>query len=236
MHKKIAYFLLIIVAFNLLVAGCQNTAQQKPKKPSANQEIGMSDSERRVMASKISNLSEEVEGVERASVIIARANITDMGFIKNTGNTSSSRPNNNFAVNNSNSRPNTYSNYGNNIVSDSTINNPNGNYPDINSQNINTVTDDNNRNMAAPGGGVIVLIGASVNESVRNDSEVWNKTRNVIIEKAKSSDVNISQVYVTAEPETVGRIDSIAASMLQGEPGSKYEDDIKDILAKIKEE
>lgn len=234
MRQKLTLLLLILFSISIILVGCQNTAQKRPLNPSQNNnQTTLTDSERRVLASKISNIAEQVEGVSRASVVVARSGLNNIGLLENTGSTTSTRPNNNIAINNSNNKPNIYSNYGNNIISKPSGNNPTVNYPDINANNPNTVTDDNNRNMAAPGGGVLAVIGASVNDNIKSNPQTWDQIQNKIVGNVKASDGRISQVYVTADPQIITKIDQIAAAILQGEPASTYENDIKDILSKI---
>lgn len=210
MHKKRVLIFLIIFSLSIIIAGCQNTAQKKPQTPNKINQTSLTDSERRILASKVSNMAEQVEGVNRASVIVARAGIGQMGFTQKTGSRTAK---NNLATN----QPN----------------NPMVNYPDINSNNPNTLTDDNNRNMALPGGGVIVIIGTSVTPEIRDDLKAWNKIKETITEKVTASDGRISQVFITNDPETVGKIDELASAALQGEVSEDYEDEIRDILNEV---
>lgn len=210
MYKKTAFIFLIIFSLSIVISGCQNTAQKKPQTPK--QEINqtnLTDSERRILASKVSNTVEQVEGVNRASVIVARAGFNQMGFTQKTGNTTANPAQKNLATN------------------------PMASFPDINSNNPNALTDDNNRNMAVPGGGFIVIIGTSVSEKISDDSEAWNKIKETITEKVTASDGRISQVYITKDPETISKIDELAAAALQGKVSDDYEDEIKDILNEV---
>lgn len=210
MYKKTAFIFLIIFSLSIVISGCQNTAQKKPQTPK--QEINqtnLTDSERRILASKVSNTVEQVEGVNRASVIVARAGFNQMGFTQKTGKTTANPAQKNLATN------------------------PMASFPDINSNNPNALTDDNNRNMAVPGGGFIVIIGTSVSEKISDDSEAWNKIKETITEKVTASDGRISQVYITKDPETISKIDELAAAALQGKVSDDYEDEIKDILNEV---
>lgn len=206
--RKIITLLLIVFVISLV--GCQNTAQKKIVNPNKNIEnqANLSESEHRVMASKISNLAQKVAGVNRASVVIARTNLNEIGFAKEEKS--------------------------NKVKSKYNKPSPNSNYPDVNDNNVNTVTDDNNRNMAQPGGGLVVIIGISPDENIKNNSSKLNQVRSKIKEAVRTQEFRTSQVYVTSNPELVGRIDNIAAAILQGEPISNYDKEIKDIIKKIK--
>lgn len=170
----------------MFLGGCHKAnQQQKPLNPKNKQDnlLEISNSEQRIMASKISNLSEEVEGVNRAAVIITRSKIIDKNFIKKAQKEKQKG---------------------------------------------------DKQNIALPDGGLIVIIGAGVNEKMHEDSDEWGKVHDELINKVKSADISISQVYATIDPEIVGKIDNIAAATLQGESVSKHEDEIKDIISEIK--
>ncbi len=203
---------LLLIVFVVSLVGCQNTAQKKIVNPN-NTNNNLTESEHRVMAGKISNLATEVEGVNKASVVIARINLSDKDFIKNTDSTKVGSSGGQLDKGNKN--------------------NSSTAYPDINSDNINTVTDDNNRNMASPGGGLVVLIGINVNDSIKQDSNKLNRLINNIEEKVRSQEFMASKVYISSNPEIVGRIDTIAAGTLQGENINDYTEEIISIIESI---
>ncbi|NLB88930.1 MAG: hypothetical protein GX790_06855 [Syntrophomonadaceae bacterium] len=220
MKKNSALFLLIIFSLSLMLTGCGSNAEKKPTKPDKNKAtaITLTDSEQRILASKVSNMAKQMEGVERASVVVAEVGVVPKGLVKKTATPTTNIPQSTTAVNETND-----------IISQ----NPIANYPDINSKNINALTDDNNRNMAAPGGGVVVIIGTSVTEEIRKDEDKWNKLKEAITQKVTASDGRISQVFITNDPEIVSKIDELAAAILQGKGSQNYKDEIKDILNKI---
>ncbi len=86
MKKKLTYLLCFSLMFMLLAGGCQKTTAKKPMAPSTKkptQTSQMTPSERRVLASKLSKMAEQVKGVEKATVVVA-----DIGVANNiTGNT-----------------------------------------------------------------------------------------------------------------------------------------------------
>lgn len=203
---------LLLIVFVVSLVGCQNTAQKKIVNPSPT-DNNLTESEHRIMAGKISNLAIEVEGVNKASVAIARINLSDKDFIKNPDSTKAGSSGGQLDKGNKN--------------------NSSSAYPDINSDNINTVTDDNNRNMASPGGGLVVLIGINVNDSIKQDSNKLNSVINNIEEKVRSQEFMASKIYISSNPEIVGRIDTIAAGTLQGENINDYTEEIISIIESI---
>lgn len=94
MKKKLAFLLCFSLMIALLAGGCQNSSAKKPvvpspKKPNqTEQNKEMTSGERRVLVSKLSRTAEELEGVEKATVVIA-----DVGIANNiTGNSKTKSP------------------------------------------------------------------------------------------------------------------------------------------------
>lgn len=78
MEKKTKTFLLILLSAVLLLSGCGKAAQ-KPV-PDTTPESGVqqtSDSEKRIMASRFSNLALQVNGVQKATVVVANPGTTN---------------------------------------------------------------------------------------------------------------------------------------------------------------
>lgn len=71
--KKHFVVVLTLVLIMELICGCQNQAQRRPiagDTPPQKSDNGLNASERRIMAGRISNIAESVEGVERAAAIV----------------------------------------------------------------------------------------------------------------------------------------------------------------------
>lgn len=221
MRPKATLILLIIFSLCFFIPGCGNNAQKKPATPSKKNlqtTVTLSDSEQRIIASKVSNMAKLVEGVDRASVVVVNPGIIPAEAAKKPVKTTVDPSTSKSVVKE---------------TSDTVTQEPIANYPDINSTNINALTDDNNRLMAAPGGGVAVIIGASVTEEVRADQDKWKEIKAAITKKVTASDDRISQVFITHDPEVVGKIDELAAAILQGKGSENYKEEIKDILKEI---
>jgi cell division protein ZapA (FtsZ GTPase activity inhibitor) len=79
MNKRLIILIGICVFLVYLVGGCQNTAEKPVPEQNADQtsETQMTASERRVLASKLSQTAEEVEGVRSASVVVSRVGVND---------------------------------------------------------------------------------------------------------------------------------------------------------------
>lgn len=79
MKKKIALLICISFIIVTVLTGCQGTAQ-KPiapeRKPDVTDDTQMTASERRVMASKLSTMAEDVENVQNATVVVTTIGMT----------------------------------------------------------------------------------------------------------------------------------------------------------------
>lgn len=108
MRKKT--LVLLCMSLFLLVAlnGCQGTSARKPlttptPQKKTTQQNEMSTSERRVLASKLSKMAEQVEGVNRAAVVVADVGISSSTDTNpNTGDTNNPPATNNATDNTTN--------------------------------------------------------------------------------------------------------------------------------------
>lgn len=75
MRKKVLWLLCLTMITMVLASGCQTEAR-KPVAPNNQAETDITSSERRVMADKLSNMAQEVNGVRQATVLVSEVNIT----------------------------------------------------------------------------------------------------------------------------------------------------------------
>jgi len=191
--------------------GCQTTA----KKPMTNRSTNitntgeMTPSERRVMASKLSNLAENVDGVQRAAVVVSS--------IAMTNNMTSRTPTSTTANKNINR-----------------VVNPEG----VGNVNPNTVGNANPTQTAVKGNysGLIVMVGLNLDSKTENNPTMARNIKQTVANKLKNSDQRISQVLVTTDPTLIQRINDVAAGIIQGKPINNFESDIKDMITKIKQQ
>jgi len=191
--------------------GCQTTA----KKPMTNRSTNitntgeMTPSERRVMASKLSNLAENVDGVQRAAVVVSS--------IAMTNNMTSRTPTSTTANKNINR-----------------VVNPEG----VGNVNPNTVGNANPTRTAVKGNysGLIVMVGLNLDSKAENNPTMARNIKQTVANKLKNSDQRISQVLVTTDPTLIQRINDVAAGIIQGKPINNFESDIKDMITKIKQQ
>ena len=81
MKRTTSILLCILLCAILLISGCQKAAQ-KPAPKSTPQVQQTSDSEKRVMASRFSNLATSVNGVQKATVVVASTDPAATGNAK----------------------------------------------------------------------------------------------------------------------------------------------------------
>ncbi len=209
--KKQTLVVLCISILLLSMIGCQTTA----KKPMTNRSTNitntgeMTPSERRVMASKLSNLAENVDGVQRAAVVVSS--------IAMTNNMTSRTPTSTTANKNINR-----------------VVNPEG----VGNVNPNTVGNANPTRTAVKGNysGLIVMVGLNLDSKTENNPTMARNIKQTVANKLKNSDQRISQVLVTTDPTLIQRINDVAAGIIQGKPINNFESDIKDMITKIKQQ
>jgi len=209
--KKQTLVVLCISILLLSMIGCQTTA----KKPMTNRSTNitntgeMTPSERRVMASKLSNLAENVDGVQRAAVVVSS--------IAMTNNMTSRTPTSTTANKNINR-----------------VVNPEG----VGNVNPNTVGNANPTRTAVKGNysGLIVMVGLNLDSKAENNPTMARNIKQTVANKLKNSDQRISQVLVTTDPTLIQRINDVAAGIIQGKPINNFESDIKDMITKIKQQ
>ncbi|NLT20413.1 MAG: hypothetical protein GXY16_05390 [Syntrophomonadaceae bacterium] len=209
--KKQTLVVLCISILLLSMIGCQTTA----KKPMTNRSTNitntgeMTPSERRVMASKLSNLAENVDGVQRAAVVVSS--------IAMTNNMTSRTPTSTTANKNINR-----------------VVNPEG----VGNVNPNTVGNANPTQTAVKGNysGLIVMVGLNLDSKTENNPTMARNIKQTVANKLKNSDQRISQVLVTTDPTLIQRINDVAAGIIQGKPINNFESDIKDMITKIKQQ
>ena len=85
MRPKATLILLIIFSLCFFIPGCGNNAQKSRLPPVKNLQttVTLSDSEQRIIASKVSNMAKLVEGVDRASVVVVNPGIIPAEAAKN---------------------------------------------------------------------------------------------------------------------------------------------------------
>ena len=209
MKKNTVLCLGLIIVLGFFIIGCQ-TAAQRPMTPEQPQQQdttdrAMTETERRDLANRLSRLAEEVEGVERAAVIVSTIDVTQ-----------------NDRTIDSNRNP---------VTPGTTTNNPRvmPGQPrnDMNNPNmprtINPGTDMDNAN-----GGIIVMVGLSLNKNV-DTADKTNEIKRTVVNRLRANDRRISQVLVTTDPNLITRINDVANGIIQGRPIQTFERDINDI-------
>lgn len=78
MPKRWTDVLLLLILLMLLAGGCQ-TAEKKPLENQPQEQTGITASDRRVLADQLSRLATEVEGVQKATVVISDITLAENG-------------------------------------------------------------------------------------------------------------------------------------------------------------
>lgn len=228
MKKNCSIIMLLSILLVVTAAGCQ-TASQKPIERDQNLNVTpnqvdsdfmLTDSEARAIANRLAIIAEQVEGVDRASVIVA-------DLAPDVNDTTGGRR---YSVNNTGGNNNRY-NY---TSSPTRINNgaSGNNVVDLNLNNDNTITrtrgDTNGNNDNADNNGIVAIVGITLDKSMMNDNQV-KSIKQKVVNKLKACDNRISNVMVTTDPNLILRINNVASGIVQGKPIANFRDDINDL-------
>lgn len=227
MRKKWAIVLCVSLIVSLCMAGCQGQAK-KPYTPSkkpntTTKSTGeLSASERRVMASRLSTVAQEVDGVKKATVVVSSIGMTNnLGTGTSTNMTKRTTPNlkpggttTNKTGTGTNLTPGGNMNQGGTNTNPNTVQNP-------------------------PAGtnvsGLVVMIGLSLEPGKTNANQA-NSIKRTVANRIKANDKRISQVLVTTDPGLIQRLNDVAAGIIQGRPIQGYQKDINDLTRSMRQQ
>jgi len=225
LQKKLVLLICLTLILTSLALGCNNAAQ-RPDLPQQNREDKtdraddeLTASERRVLASRLSNLAEEVEGVDDATVVVS-----SVGMTNNLGTNAGKdiQP----GINADDATPQLNNNQG------GVNNNRTNNNQAANNANPNTVQN------PPPGtnvSGLMVMVGLELEDGM-NTAEKANEIKKTVANKLKASDKRISQVLVTTDPSLVQRLSDVAAGIIQGRPIQGYQEDINELTRRMRQQ
>jgi hypothetical protein len=224
--------LVLLICFTLilgsLAVGCNNAAQ-RPDLPQQQQNQNMdrtdeqmTDSERRALASRLSDLAEQVDGVKDATVVVSSIGMTDSS--PDTGTNAGRDTQRNLNVNDPTSPLNNNQGMATNRT---TTNNQATNNTNMN--NMQNRTDGNSVS------GLMVMVGLTLDNKV-NGADETNQIKRSVMNKLKASDKRISQVLVTTDPGLVQRLTDVAAGIIQGRPIQGFENDINDLTRNMRQQ
>ncbi|MEN6325012.1 MAG: YhcN/YlaJ family sporulation lipoprotein [Syntrophomonas sp.] len=223
MKRKTLLLLSLCLSLFLFINGCSNSAAKKPYTPTPQKKTTqtgeMTASERRIMASKLSNLAETVDGVKKATVVVA-----DVGMSNNRGATPTPGTTTNNNGISTNPNPGTM---------DDT---PLPNQTTTKSGQTKNITTNNDVWLNNQASGVIVMVGLTVDPAIMKDEMRKANSQTMVRNKLKASDRRISQVLVSTDPNLIKRINDVAAGILQGKPIKTFEKDIRDLNTRFKQE
>jgi len=222
----------LLICFTLilgsLAVGCNNAAQ-RPDLPQQQQDQNMdrtdeqmTDSERRALASRLSDLAEQVDGVKDATVVVSSIGMTDSS--PDTGTNAGRDTQRNLNVNDPTSPLNNNQGMATNRT---TTNNQATNNTNMN--NMQNRTDGNSVS------GLMVMVGLTLDNKV-NGADETNQIKRSVMNKLKASDKRISQVLVTTDPGLVQRLTDVAAGIIQGRPIQGFENDINDLTRNMRQQ
>lgn len=228
MRKNLVLLICFTLILGSLAVGCNNAAQ-RPDLPQQQQNQNMdrtdeqmTDSERRALASRLSDLAEQVDGVKDATVVVSSIGMTDSS--PDTGTNAGRDTQRNLNVNDPTSPLNNNQGMATNRT---TTNNQATNNTNMN--NMQNRTDGNSVS------GLMVMVGLTLDNTV-NGADETNQIKRSVMNKLKASDKRISQVLVTTDPGLVQRLTDVAAGIIQGRPIQGFENDINDLTRNMRQQ
>lgn len=202
--RKITVMLIAILLGSLLLGGCSKAAK-KPA-PQDNPSTGIqqtTDAEMRIMASRFSTVATSVNGVEKATVVVAQS-------------PAATSSNNSDALVPENQEP-TKGNQGPNNAS-------------TEDSEINDLTDTNNNRASSPASGQLVaMVGLTINSQAAQDKNRVNAIKAEVKQKIMAQDSSIGEVLTTTNPDMLKRLQDIAAGVIQGQPFQSYAKDVNEL-------
>lgn len=213
MKKITAIILCVLLSMTVLVSGCGKTAQKPAPETSPNSGVEQtSDSEKRIMASNFSNLAMSVNGVQKATVVVASTVTTNPQNI-------SSDPNNVPTLVPSNNGTTTNPNTGSTNVPGSDISglsSPDGEIPNVAS------------------GRTVVMVGLTLNAAAMKDQNLEKSIKEEVKTKIMQSNQKVNEVLVTTNPDMIKKLQDVAAGVIQGQPLQSYAQEITELDKSIR--
>lgn len=233
MQKKLVLLICFTLILTSLALGCNNAAQRpdlpQQKEDTTDADDEMTASERRVLASRLSNLAEQVDGVKDATVVVSSIGMTN-NLNPNAGR--DIQP----GVNADDGTPQLNNTRGG-VANNRTNNNQAANNRMTDNQAANNVNPNTTQNPPAGTNvsGLMVMVGLSLEQGM-NSADKANEIKKTVANKLKASDKRISQVLVTTDPGLVQRLSDVAAGIIQGRPIQGYQEDINELTRSMRQQ
>lgn len=244
MKRKLIFLLCVTFLIGSFATGCQ-TAARRPvapeQTPNQTANVDMTETERRALANRLAGMAEQIDGVQKASVVVSTIGVTDNNMQGTNGTTAPGTPG---TITPGTPGTGTPGNTGTPAVPRNTgVNTPR----DMGQRTgITNITDDR-VNTATPGtvvprtgagdvnqSGVIVMVGITLNQNVATTTpNDVNNIKRTVANRLRASDRRISQVLVTTDANLITRINDVANGIIQGRPIQTFENDISDISRRL---
>lgn len=221
MPKRVLILISLFLSFLIILGGCAQ-ANRKPLSPEqrqANPVEEVSDSEKRVMASRFSNLAKSTDGVQQATVVVSSASLAK----KTTSPNSTISPDNDIASpNNPTPRQSP--------VADSKIAELNrGDTDDPTGTNDPTGTTTTVRTAS-----IVVMLGLTLDSQLSANPDKEKEIKEMVKKKIKDNDGRVREVLVTSNPDMIAKLKDVAAGILDGKAIQSYAQDVNDLSSELR--
>ena len=230
MKKRTVILLAVFLCTVVLVSGCQKAAKKPtvPENTADTQIQQTADSDKRLMASRYSNVAMSVGGVQKATVVVSTAESTVPGGTNSPGSANGdvsglTLPENQMP---SNVNPNAIQpNPGNVPGSDTSgLNSPAGDIPNAaNNPAANTMA-----------GKMVVMVGLILDPAAMKDEAKVTAIKEEVRSKIMANDQMIREVLVTNDPDMIKKLQDVAAGVIQGKPMQTYAQDVDQLNKTIR--
>ncbi len=212
--KKIMTIILCVLFITTVwVSGCSQNAKKPQPEDTSNSGVQQtSDADNRIMASRFSNLAMDVNGVQKATVVVSSTTGANPLNVSSNSNSAAT-------LNPAQSGTTTTSN-----LSDT---NQSGSELSGISSNPGAVAD-------IDPGRLVVLAGLTLNAAAMQDKDQENKVKEEVKTKIMQSDQRVNEVLVTTNPDMLKKLQDVAEGVIQGKPLQNYAQDINELDKSIR--
>jgi hypothetical protein len=205
-----------------MLSGCQKAAKKPvvPENKPDTQIQQTTDSDKRVMANRFSNLAMGVSGVQKATVVVSA---TQAGMPENTNAPSTSNQDMPGLTPTEKQMP--------------PSTNPNALQPNpsnVPGSDVSGLSSNSGDIPNAVASKLVVMVGLNLDPKAMQDKTKEKTIKEEVRAKIMADDGRISEVLVTNDPDMIKRLQDVAAGVIQGKPMQSYAQDIEELNKNIR--
>ncbi|MEA4924776.1 MAG: YhcN/YlaJ family sporulation lipoprotein [Syntrophomonadaceae bacterium] len=213
LKKIMTIILCVLFITTVLVSGCSQNAKKPQPEDTSNSGVQQtSDADNRIMASRFSNLALDVNGVQKATVVVSSTTVANPLNVSSNSNSAATL---------------TPAQSGTTTTSNLSDTNQSGSELSGISSNPGAAAD-------IDPGRLVVLAGLTLNAAAMQDKDQENKVKEEVKTKIMQSDQRVNEVLVTTNPDMIKKLQDVAEGVIQGKPLQNYAQDINELDKSIR--